>query len=420
MARFEPAAPPAGRESPTRVLDTLERLLELPAGDVKTALSSAVDLVARATGADKVDAFLYDSTRDSLVAVGTSNQPLSAMQRKLGLDVLPLSNGGRAVQVYRTGETFVTGRLEDDPDELRGIKEGLGIRSQVGTPLVVAGTRRGMLMLASLKPDFFTADDVRFAEAVARWTATVAHRAELAEEISRNAAEQGRRAGAEELITVLAHDLRNLIGPIDALVRLVYGRAERDARRRDVADLEVAQRAIGRLRDLTSDILDVARIDQGLFQGVPERVDLGALIEATAATVSGPSHPVHVRITAAGPLLVMAEQARLRQCLENLILNAIQKSPRDAAGEVLIWSETRDTGEWALVEIVDQGPGVPRDLLPHIFDRYASGRQREGGLGLGLYLARQIATMHGGELTVDSPPGSGARFRLTLPCCALK
>ena len=60
------------------------------------------DLVAGATGADKVDAFLYDPERDSLVAVGTSVQPLSMLQRQLGLDVLQISNGGRVVQVYKT------------------------------------------------------------------------------------------------------------------------------------------------------------------------------------------------------------------------------------------------------------------------------------------------------------------------------
>lgn len=110
-----------------RRLDTLERLLALPAADVKSTLSRVSDLLANATGADKVDAFVYDATRDSLVAVGTSNQPLSARQRKLGLDVLPLSNGGRVVYVYQTGRTFVTGRLDEDAEELRGIKEGLRI-----------------------------------------------------------------------------------------------------------------------------------------------------------------------------------------------------------------------------------------------------------------------------------------------------
>ena len=162
----EPALDTAKETLPIRLLETLERLLEIPAADLKVALTQACDVVAKATGADKVDAFLYDAPRDSLHAVGTSTQPLSSQQRKLGLDVLPLSNGGRVVHVYQTGQTFVTGRLEQDAEELRGVKEALGIRSQLGVPLDIGGRRRGMMMLASLQNGFFTPEDVRFTEAI--------------------------------------------------------------------------------------------------------------------------------------------------------------------------------------------------------------------------------------------------------------
>ena len=63
----------------------------------------------------------------------------------------------------------------------------------------------------------------------------------------------------------------------------------------------------------------------------------------------------------------------------------------------------------------DRGPGIPPDLLPRLFTRFAAGRGREAGLGLGLYLARGIATAHGGTLAVESSPGAGARFDLALP-----
>lgn len=85
---------------------------------------------------------------------------------------------------------------------------------------------------------------------------------------------------------------------------------------------------------------------------------------------------------------------------------------------MFVSSETRDTGEWALVEIIDQGPGVPEEVMPHIFERYRVGPHGSGGVGPGLYLATEIALMHGGDLTVDSTPGKGARFVLALPCCA--
>ena len=78
------------------LLETLKRLLDIPAADLKVALSLACDAVAAAVHADKVDAFLYDAERDCLVADGSSNQPLSAKQIRHGLDVLPISNGGRS------------------------------------------------------------------------------------------------------------------------------------------------------------------------------------------------------------------------------------------------------------------------------------------------------------------------------------
>ncbi|HEX2197517.1 MAG TPA: ATP-binding protein, partial [Burkholderiales bacterium] len=75
-------------------------------------------------------------------------------------------------------------------------------------------------------------------------------------------------------------------------------------------------------------------------------------------------------------------------------------------------------GGRADVTVIDQGPGIPQDLLPYVFERFVSGRQRQGGLGLGLYLAKRIAAMHGGDLTVESQPGKGARFKLVLPAGA--
>ncbi|TMG77894.1 MAG: histidine kinase, partial [Betaproteobacteria bacterium] len=128
-----------------RLLDVLEHLLQLPAGDLKATLSHVSDVIARASGADKVDAFLYDAPRDSLVAVGSSTQPLSMLQRQYGLDVLPLSNGGRSVQVFKSGETFLSGRVDEDAQELPGIREVLKVKSNLGVPLDVGGERRGMM-----------------------------------------------------------------------------------------------------------------------------------------------------------------------------------------------------------------------------------------------------------------------------------
>lgn len=84
-------------------------LLAIPTTDLPVALGQASDLVAGALQADEVDAFLYEPARDTLVAVGTSAQPLSEMERRHGLDILAVANGGRAVQVFQTGNSFARG-----------------------------------------------------------------------------------------------------------------------------------------------------------------------------------------------------------------------------------------------------------------------------------------------------------------------
>lgn len=401
---------------PQRLLVLLEGLLRLPAGELQATLVSACNLVAEATGADKIDAFLYDARRDSLVAVGTSTQAMSALQRSLGLNVLPLSNGGRAVEVFHSGRTWQDGEVQKDEGELKGIREALGVRSSLGVPLEVGGQRRGVLLAASGKPGYFGEQDARMAETVARWVGLVAHRAELVQEIRAAAVDQGRRMAAEELMTILAHDLRNYLGSMRLRRALLRRRLEEAGRAEAVEDVDALERTADRLEALVADILDVARLDRGVFELKTECVDLGKLTNEVARTFSSPSHRVEATVEASAVLTVLGDAARLRQCLANLVANAVQKSPDHGAVQIVVMREQpRGPGTHVSISVSDQGPGIPHDLLPHLFERYTTSRAGDGGLGLGLYLAKGIAKAHGGDLVAESEPGKGARFTLTLP-----
>jgi two-component system, OmpR family, sensor kinase len=407
------AEQPAEQSPSGKALGTLEKLLAMPASTMDVTLAEACDLVAEALNADKVDAFLHDPRRESLVALGSSRQPLSALQRRAGLDVLQVANGGRVVGVFTSGKTFVTGSLQADPEELRGVKETLKIRSKLGVPLVVGGNRRGVLMIASLRPDQFGPADVRFAEMVGHWVGLVAYRAELVEEIARNAVEQGRRAVAEELVTVLAHDLRNYLSPLNLRLNMASRRSRQDGRDADTRDLDLALRTVGRLEALVTDLLDVARIDQGVFQVDPQPQDLGALVGELIKVMSTPEHTISLKV--AEEVHVLADGARVRQCVQNLLANAVKHSAQGAPVAVSVSREKREDGAWARVDVIDEGPGIPQELLPRIFDRFVTGQKVGEGLGLGLYLAKRIASAHGGDLAVESAPGKSTRFTLSLP-----
>src|SRR3712207_9434162 len=109
----------------------------------RPALTEAASLVSGVLGADKVDVFLYQADIDSLVAIGTSDTPMGRRQHELGLDRLQLANAGPQGQVYLTGEPYLHGHTDEDPTQVRGIVDGLGVRSQADVALVVDGERRG-------------------------------------------------------------------------------------------------------------------------------------------------------------------------------------------------------------------------------------------------------------------------------------
>jgi two-component system, OmpR family, sensor kinase len=402
---------PLGKVDQDRLLVALQRLLEIPATSLPEALTEAAQFLAEALRAEKFDAFLYDAAIDSLVAIGVSDTPLGHKQRALGLDRLPLTNGGRAVEVFASGVSFRDGDVEHDARELPGIRQGLGIRSSLTVALEVDGTRRGVLHATSTQPALFTERDQRFLEGVARWVGVVAHRGELAEQLVATAAEQSRRAAADELVTVLAHDLRNLLTPLKGRIDLIRRRAEREARVEDCHDAEELGHTVARLNRLIGDLLDVGRLDQGIFVIDPQPMDLVGLVQETVARFASADR--EIRVEAPDELVLVADPDRLRQALENVLANALHHSPEAAPVVVTIKQEQRSDGPWAVLGVQDQGPGIAPEVLPRLFTRFAAG-PRSAGLGLGLYLAHSIAAAHGGTLTVVSAPGAGACFQFTF------
>jgi DNA-binding CsgD family transcriptional regulator len=249
-----------------RLLTTLERLLEIPSTTVRQTMDQVANLVAHALEAEKVDAFLHDEATATLVAVGTSDTPLGQKQRGCGLDRQAVANGGRTVKVFLTGEAHFDGDVQKDDEELIGVRRELNVHSHIAVPLEMGEVRRGVLSAQSTQPDFFSDRDLRFLRAVSRWVANTARSAELAERNAAAALEQGRRLAALELVTVLAHDLRDHLAPIRGRVDMLQRRAAREEDALDLRDTAELRKSVDYLSRLVSDLLDVVRIDQGLAE----------------------------------------------------------------------------------------------------------------------------------------------------------
>lgn len=397
-----------------RLLLTLERLLKMEALEVKATLNEVAQLVAEVLEAEKVDVFLYDASIDTLVALGTSNTPLGKRQHALGLNRLPLTNGGYIVKVFLTGATYLTGHLDQEPERIGGMVsvEGLGLRSEMAVALDVNGERRGVLMASSRTPDFFSEQDLSFLEAVAGWIGTVVHKTELSERLREEAVQQNRRMLAEELLTMVAHSLRGYLTPLRIHVDLVHMRAKQQKRGEDIHDAVAVKSVLHRLARLISDLLDVARLDQGFFALNEQPVNLVHLVRETANAFETPD--IEIMVDTPEEVMVVGDAERLCQSLENLLTNAVAHAYKKTPVLVKLAIEAREDKQMAVLTVSNQGPAIPPDLLPRLFQPFVKSPHSRG-LGLGLYLARRIAIAHQGALDMRSAGDGCVQFALILP-----
>jgi Histidine kinase-, DNA gyrase B-, and HSP90-like ATPase/His Kinase A (phospho-acceptor) domain len=167
---------------------------------------------------------------------------------------------------------------------------------------------------------------------------------------------------------------------------------------------------------LVEDLADLEVVDSEDFNTAPDRIDLADVVRRAARILGVRAQERGIRIDAppiGEQLPAIAEFRRVLQVLLNLVGNAIRYSPNDSQ----IWIRLEDEGPRARLIVADQGPGLSAEQQLKIFDKFERlGRSNEdGGSGLGLYISRRLARAMGGELSVESAPGQGARFILDLP-----
>jgi two-component system sensor histidine kinase BaeS len=170
------------------------------------------------------------------------------------------------------------------------------------------------------------------------------------------------------------------------------------------------------LQRLIADLEEMALADAGQLTLRMGRVEIGALLQRVAGSVASSAGATIALDAAPGLAPVHADADRIEQVLRNLILNARTHTPADGRIEV----RARQDGGWLQIDVVDSGSGIEADHLPHVFDRfYRADRSRSratGGAGLGLAIARQLVTAHGGTITASSEgAGRGATFSVRLP-----
>jgi DNA-binding CsgD family transcriptional regulator len=192
-----------GEGHDARLLRVLQDLLALDACGLDEAMQQAAQRLSETLAADKVDVFLHDAATEEMVAIGTSDTPMGRREQELGLDRLPIADGGWTVGAFRSGRGHLGRHADRELGELRVVVQELGVRSSINVPLEMAGERHGVLLASSGTPGFFTERDLHFVEAIARWVGLVAYRIAHTQQLVAQAAEEALDLATEQAIEVL-------------------------------------------------------------------------------------------------------------------------------------------------------------------------------------------------------------------------
>ncbi|MFL5573261.1 MAG: PAS domain S-box protein [Gemmatimonadaceae bacterium] len=291
----------------------------------------------------------------------------------------------------------------------RAVVEALEPRSLICVPLVASGRPLGALTLVtSGSGRRFSIADLSLAVDIARRAAVVVEHARLY-----NEAQQATKA-RDDVLAVVAHDLRNPLNTVSMAVSLMLESTppERVQERRQV---EIVRRAADRMNRMIQDLLDVKRMESGRLTIELKPEEPGSLINDTVDMLRPLAAGTGIMLdTALDDDLpcVVADAARIQQVLSNLVGNAVKFTPRN--GRITVSAERID-GE-VRFGVIDTGPGIPAEQVPHIFGRFWQARASDRrGIGLGLAIAKGIVEAHNGRIWVESHVGLGSTFYFTLP-----
>jgi signal transduction histidine kinase len=219
-----------------------------------------------------------------------------------------------------------------------------------------------------------------------------------------------------EFVADVSHELRTPIAALRMYTELLSEGDVDEATRAEF--LERSTQQIGRLEWLSTNLLDLSRIDAGIFPLDMREGDLRDPVQATVQALSEVAVGRGVALDSEVPgeaVELRFDRERIIQLLTNLVGNALKFTPRGGAVSVTV----HETAASVTIQVGDTGPGIPAEELPHVFERFYrgtnTGEARASGSGLGLAIVRSIVEMHGGEIEVASVIGEGTEFRITLP-----
>ncbi|PTQ93561.1 PAS domain S-box-containing protein [Mucilaginibacter yixingensis] len=379
--------------------------------DVEAILQKVTDATTQLSGA-AFGAFFYNvvnETGEAYTLYTLSGAPRSAFEN-FGMP--------RNTDVFRptfTGQGII--RVDDITKDPRyghnaphhGMPKGhLPVVSYLAIPVISkTGEVIGGLFYGHPKPGMFTKEHEDLISALSSLAATALDNAQLYREV------QTLNERKDEFIGLASHELKTPVTSINGYLQIIESRLEADSVTRSFA--QKARNQINRLSGLITELLDVSKIQSGQLPLNYTKFDLVELAKEVTELMQHSNGNHQIICDCEHPILeVNADRERVEQVIINLISNAIKYSAPKT--QVIISMHHTDT--WATLSVQDFGIGIDQEQQKHIFSRFYRAQnvaQHISGLGIGLYICKEIVGRHKGRLWVKSTPGEGSTFIFELP-----
>ena len=351
---------------------------------------------------------------DGALVPAATDPPMSEEARHVRI---PIGKGISGTIAATAESIYIPDILLDPRVPPASARKGVspGVRSYFGVPLILHGRPEGVLQIDSPNVDAFGAEA---RACVLMLVPAIAAAVQNALLFDRERAALQRLQETEQqqrdFVAIVSHELRTPITSVSGF-GLTLAEHANELEPELISDMGFRiWRASRRLERMMGDLLDLSQIERGMLNAEPTPTDIEPILRQSVREQSNDTHPIVLNLQEPLPK-ALVDGDRLHQIVGNLLSNARKFSPEQSEIEVI----ARADGDAIALTIADHGKGIPHDLLNRVFDRFfqteAAATRSAGGLGIGLYLVKQLCERMDATIEVDSEVGRGTRFTARLP-----
>ncbi len=386
-----------------RQLRRYAQLLELSTDlastlDLDILLHRIVEAACELTECEAVSLLLYDAQSKNLYFEAATDLLIEG----LGRTAVPTDNS-IAGWIFTHSEPLLVKDALQDPRFFREVDvlTRFETRNILGVPLRTKDETLGVIEAVNKQTGTFDEDDLRLLQTLAAQAAIAIENTSLFQQ--------------NDLVAEMVHELRTPLTALTAVANLLQRPDLPEEQRMKLAS--TLHEEVERLNGISTDFLELTRLETGRTRFHREPVHLGGLVEECLEVIRPQATQENIKLQVSmnrSITPVLGDRNRLKQVLLNLLTNAVKFTNTGGKVSISINREGMDI----LLSIQDTGHGIPEESLPRIFDRFYRVPEQEGvvsGTGLGLAIAKSIVESHGGQIYVDSTLGKGSTFTLRLP-----